>query len=73
MTKTERELLDASQEIGGICESAAWFTSFLADEIEASGKPVGDFTVAELSALYRRCSDEANKALANKTIDSTKH
>lgn len=63
--RIERELLDASQAIGGICESASWFTAILASHIEANGKPVGDYTVAELMALHRKHSDRANEILGS--------
>ena len=68
MTKTERELLDASLAIGNIFESAAWFSAILASHIEDSGKPVGDYTVAELIALDREHRDRANG-----TYGSTKY
>ncbi len=67
-TQTERQLLDASRDIGRICESAAWFTDILAEEIERTGKRVGDYTVAELIALDRKHRDRANE-----TVGSTKY
>lgn len=62
MTYTEIELIAASQEIGGIHESAAWYTAILADKIEASGKPVGEFTISELLALDRETRERVRRA-----------
>lgn len=55
----ERELLEAAHEIGLIADSASWFTAILANEIEVRGKPLADFTIAELLALYREQHDRA--------------
>jgi hypothetical protein len=69
------ELIDASQEIGGIHESAQWFTDLLADKIEATGQCVGDLTVTELRALNRELRDRAKRAAnhANRVLGSTKY
>lgn len=56
-TITHRALFDASIEIGGIVESAAWFTDLLILDIEETGKAVGQMTVDELVALVRARRD----------------
>lgn len=65
ISQTERDLIDASKEIGGIYESASWFTAILASRIEASGKPVGDYTVGELMALDREHRDRARQEVGS--------
>ena len=62
ITPTTVELIYASQEIGGICESAAWYTDLLEKRIKASGKSVGDHTVTELINLDRELREQINKA-----------
>lgn len=43
-----RVLLDASQRIGGICETASWASEDLAKHLHSLGKSVGELTVTEL-------------------------
>lgn len=45
------DLLEASREIGGICESSQWATLELADLVAATGKRVDDLTVGELRKI----------------------
>lgn len=53
MTQQERELLDASQVIGSICEKAQWASCEIADLVALTGKPVGDLTINELITIIR--------------------
>lgn len=46
-----RDLLAASREIGGICESSQWFTLEIAELVAATGKRVDDLTVGELRKI----------------------
>jgi len=51
ITPTHRDLLDASMEIGGVCEMACWASSAVAALIDSTGKKVDDLTVGELRKL----------------------
>lgn len=64
MNTLERELLDVSQEIGGICEMAAWASAQLADLVKQTGKSVGDLTIAELIALRREHAESVRRIYA---------
>lgn len=64
MNTTERELLDASQEIGGICEMAGWASTQLADLVQQTGKPVGDLTITELITLQREHAESVRRIYA---------
>lgn len=64
MNTTERELLDASREIGGICGMAAWASDQLADLVKQTGKSVGDLTIAELIALRREHAESVRRIYA---------
>lgn len=65
LSPTERDLLDASAEIGAIGESAAWFTGMLAMHVSATGKYVDQLTVGELRAIYRQKRERANQILSS--------
>lgn len=62
---TERELLDASAEIGAIGESSDWFLGMLAMHVSATGKHVDELTVGELRAIYRQKRERANQILSS--------
>lgn len=64
MNTTAREMLDASQEIGGICEMAAWASDELAHLVQQTGKPVGELTIAELIALRREHAESVRRIYA---------
>jgi hypothetical protein len=51
---SDRWLIDACVEIGGIAECNALYTEGLRRRIIATGKAVEDMTVAELLALHRQ-------------------
>jgi hypothetical protein len=56
----EREMIDASAEIGLIHESNCHFTYGLARIIWELGKPVEDLTVRELLVLHRQYKEAFN-------------
>ncbi len=49
-------LLDASNEIGGIIEMASWATAEIVVAIEHTGKRVNDLTVGELRDIITKHS-----------------
>ena len=49
-------LLDASNEIGGIIEMSSWATAEIVVAIESTGKRVNDLTVGELRNLLTQLS-----------------
>jgi hypothetical protein len=63
MSPTERDLVDASDEIGRIAESAGWFLDILAMQVSATGKHVDELTVGELRAIYREKRERTNQIL----------
>ena len=60
--KTERDLLNAAIQIGGIAECPWHYTTGLARLISASGKPLHELTIGELLALNRQYTDRLNRA-----------
>lgn len=64
MTQQERELLDASQVIGGICEKSQWASSEIADLVALTGKPVGDLTITELMRIVRERDEQLRNRFA---------
>jgi hypothetical protein len=48
-----RELLDVASVLGSVCDCAAWASAQIAEAIEADGRPLDEWTVAELVALVR--------------------
>jgi hypothetical protein len=55
------DLIRASQEIGSACESAAWFTYLLAEDIAERGREVDTLTVGELRALLAARSEQVQR------------
>lgn len=62
-TDTERDLLAASVELGGIAETPHWVFAGLAAAIEHTGKRVGELTVDELLHLARTQAERINALL----------
>lgn len=62
MTDTERELLQAAREIGGVFEMASWASAELAARVTTAGKPVDDLTVGELRQLIRAYREYVNRS-----------
>lgn len=54
MNQIERDLLDASREIGGIEGMAHWASAGMAALVASTGKQVDELTVGELRALIRQ-------------------
>lgn len=48
------DLLDASNEIGGIIEMASWATAKIVVAVERTGKRVNDLTVGELRDIITK-------------------
>jgi len=65
MTNTERDLINASQEIGGIARMAAWASAGLAVAVEQTSRPVGDLTISQLLTILR-----AHSALINRVASA---
>lgn len=61
LSSHHRELLDASRDIGRVCESSSWYSQEVADRVAATGKRVDDLTVGELRALIRAHHEECQK------------
>lgn len=59
--EVEKDLIEASAEIGGIHECNSPFTYGLARIIWELGKPVEDLTVKQLITVYRQHSENYNR------------
>lgn len=53
ITATERELLDASKEIGAVAEMTSWASADIARLIETNGLPINAMTVGELREVIK--------------------
>ena len=61
MTATHDDLIDASQAIGAIAESADWYTRRLAKAAERHGGPLR-MSVGELIELDRKVREQVQRA-----------
>lgn len=59
--KTEMELIDVAQTIGGIASMSGWASAGIARRVEAIGKPVHEFTVRELLDLVASYDEYARR------------
>ncbi len=57
MNATEKTLIEASMEIGDICEWASGATAEFAELVETRGVAVGDLTVSQFREFAREYTD----------------